>query len=140
MCFFLKIYWFFWTLPVLLQHWFSTCLVCVHTLTTRENRDSQSPEYFKILGKKTIFNEHPVLEPLRLIIFHLEATCTWKICMRAQFSFSKYEHIMKIFAFIKVYNWKWISKIRFMYILCIKGYQFLNILNNFLIIHFPIHF
>ena len=30
--------WFFWTLPVLLQRWLSTCLVCVHTLTPRENR------------------------------------------------------------------------------------------------------
>ena len=30
--------WFFWTLPILLQRWFSTCLVCVHTLTPRENR------------------------------------------------------------------------------------------------------
>ena len=38
MCFFLKILWFFWTLQVLLQHWFSTCLVCVHTLTRRETR------------------------------------------------------------------------------------------------------
>ena len=37
--FFLKILWFFWTLPVLLQRWWSTCLVCVHTLTPRENRD-----------------------------------------------------------------------------------------------------
>ena len=30
--------WFFWTLSVLLQRWFSTCLVCVHTLTPREYR------------------------------------------------------------------------------------------------------
>ena len=29
--FFLKNVWFFWTLPVLLQRWCSTCLVCVHT-------------------------------------------------------------------------------------------------------------
>ena len=28
--FLLKKLWFFWTLPVLLQRWFSTCLVCVH--------------------------------------------------------------------------------------------------------------
>ena len=27
--------WFFWTLPALLQRWFSTCLVCSHTLTPR---------------------------------------------------------------------------------------------------------
>ena len=33
--FFLKI---FWTLPILLQRRCSTCLVCVHTLTPRENR------------------------------------------------------------------------------------------------------
>ena len=60
LCFFLKILWSFWTLPVLLQRWFSTCLVCVHTLTPRENRERQSPEYFKIFEKNTIFNEHPV--------------------------------------------------------------------------------
>ena len=35
LCFFLKILWFFWTLPVLLQRWCSTCLVCLHTLTPR---------------------------------------------------------------------------------------------------------
>ena len=39
-CFFLKMLWFFWTQPVLLQRWFSTCLVCVqHTLTPKENRE-----------------------------------------------------------------------------------------------------
>ena len=27
------------TLPVLLQRWCSTCLVCVHTLTPREDRE-----------------------------------------------------------------------------------------------------
>ena len=59
--FFLKILWFFWTLPILLQRWFSTCLVCAHTLTPRENRERQSPEHFKNFEKKnTIFNEHPV--------------------------------------------------------------------------------
>ena len=30
--------------------------VCTHTATERK----QSPEYFKIFEKKTIFNEHPV--------------------------------------------------------------------------------
>ena len=61
MCFFLKILWFFSTLPVLLQRWCSTCLVCVHTLTPRENRLRQeSGIYFKIFGKNIIFNEHPV--------------------------------------------------------------------------------
>ena len=44
MCFFLKILLFFWTLPVLLQRWFSTCLVCVHSLTTRENRERPESE------------------------------------------------------------------------------------------------
>ena len=39
----------------------SACLVCVHTLTPRENRERlKSPEYFKIFEKNTIFNEHPV--------------------------------------------------------------------------------
>ena len=36
--FFLKVLWFFWTLPVVLQRWCSTCLVCVHKLRPRENR------------------------------------------------------------------------------------------------------
>ena len=35
----LEFMFFFWTLPVLMQRWFSTCLVCVHTLTPRENRE-----------------------------------------------------------------------------------------------------
>ena len=52
MCFFLKFFWFFWTLPVLLQRWFSTCLVRVHTLIPRENRERlESEMYFKIFQK-----------------------------------------------------------------------------------------
>ena len=63
--------WFFWTLPVLLQRWFSTCLVCVHTLTPRENREK--PEFFLKFGKYTILNEHPVIymPPLRCISFEI---------------------------------------------------------------------
>ena len=62
--FFLKILWFFWTLPVLLQRcWYSTCLVCVHTLTPKENRERQKSGIFKNLRKNTILNEQPV-EPL----------------------------------------------------------------------------
>ena len=38
--FFLKMLWFFLTLPVLLQRWCSTCPVCVHTLTPRERPQS----------------------------------------------------------------------------------------------------
>ena len=38
----------------------STCLVCVHNLTPREKRERPEFEIFKILGKNTIFNEHPV--------------------------------------------------------------------------------
>ena len=37
--FFLKISWIFWTLRVLLKRWCSICLVCVHTVTTKENRE-----------------------------------------------------------------------------------------------------
>ena len=44
--FFLKMLWFFWTLPVLLQRWCSTCLVCVHTLTPRENREGPESGIF----------------------------------------------------------------------------------------------
>ena len=36
----------FLTLRVLLQRWFSTCLVCVHTLTPRENRESPESGIF----------------------------------------------------------------------------------------------
>ena len=41
----------------------AAALVYVHTMTPRENgktEKGQSPNYFKILGKNTIFNEHPV--------------------------------------------------------------------------------
>ena len=55
----LKILLFFLSLQDLLQRWCSTCLVYVHTLPPRENREGKSPEYFKIF-EKTIFNEHPV--------------------------------------------------------------------------------
>ena len=37
--FYLIFFRFFETLPVLLQRWCSTCLVCVHTLPQRENRE-----------------------------------------------------------------------------------------------------
>ena len=36
-----------------------TCQVFVHRGKTEKG---QSPEYFKIFGKNTIFNEHPVLQ------------------------------------------------------------------------------
>ena len=57
MCIFLRILWLFWTLPILLQRGFSTCLVCVHTLAPRENR---ARNIFRNSEKHTIFNEHPV--------------------------------------------------------------------------------
>ena len=50
--FFLKILLFFWPLPVLLQRWCSTCLVCVHTLTPRENRERPESGIFENLWKK----------------------------------------------------------------------------------------
>ena len=60
--FFLKILWFFWALPVLLQRWCSTCLVCVHTLTPRENRVRNISINSE---KNTIFKEqHPVYKIL----------------------------------------------------------------------------
>ena len=49
--FFPEIMLFFWTLPVLQQRWFSSCLLCVHKLTPRENRvwnilkNSEKPQY-----------------------------------------------------------------------------------------------
>ena len=53
--------WFFWTLPVLLQRWCSTCMVCVYTHWHKgKTEKGQSPEYSKIFGKNTIFDEHPV--------------------------------------------------------------------------------
>ena len=58
--FFLKIFWLFWTLPVLLQRWCSTCLVCVHTLTPRENRERPEMGISGNLRKNTIFTENPV--------------------------------------------------------------------------------
>ena len=43
---FIKYCVFFWTLPVLLQRWVSTCLLCVHTLTLRENRERPESRIF----------------------------------------------------------------------------------------------
>ena len=43
---------FFLTLPVPLQRWCSTCLVCVHTLTLRENRENRVRNILKS-SKKT---------------------------------------------------------------------------------------
>ena len=49
--FFLKFFWFFWTLPVLLQRWCSTCH-CVHSLTPRGNRERpESGIYLKVFEK-----------------------------------------------------------------------------------------
>ena len=54
LCFFLKMLWFCWTLPVLLQQrWCSTCLVCVHTHRHRvKTEKGRSREYFEIFAKK----------------------------------------------------------------------------------------
>ena len=52
--------WFFWTLPVLLQRWFSICLVCVHTDAKGKQRKARVGNIFKNFRKNTIFNEHPV--------------------------------------------------------------------------------
>ena len=45
--------WFFWTLPVLLQCWCFSLLVCVQTLTPRENRERPESGIFLNLRKKT---------------------------------------------------------------------------------------
>ena len=60
--FFLEILWFFWTLPVLLQRWFASCLVCVHTLTPRQNRESS--EYLKIFEKTQYLMNTLYYQPL----------------------------------------------------------------------------
>ena len=52
--------WLFWTLPLLLQRWCSTCLLCVHTLTPRENRERSESGNILKSSKNTICNEHPV--------------------------------------------------------------------------------
>ena len=36
--------------------------VCTHTDTKGKTEKDQSPEYSKIFGKNSIFNEHPVLK------------------------------------------------------------------------------
>ena len=60
-------FWFFWTLTVLLRCWCSTCHLVVQAwslvYTPRENWERpESGKYFKIFEKNTIFNEHPVIE------------------------------------------------------------------------------
>ena len=52
-CLFSLKLWFFWTLSVLLQRWFSTCLVCVHKLSSRENRERPESGIFLKIRKKT---------------------------------------------------------------------------------------
>ena len=78
---------FFWTLPVLLQRWFSTW--CEYTYWYRgKTEKGQSPEYFKIFRKNTIFNEHPVLECLLLFFAKFSAYCrTPRICRPCEFTF-----------------------------------------------------
>ena len=52
----------------LLQRRCSTCLACLNTLTPRETEKDQSPEYFKIFRKNTIFNVHPVCLCVRPLV------------------------------------------------------------------------
>ena len=60
MCFFLKMLWFSWTLPVLLQRWCSTCHLAPQAWSVHTHREkSESGKYLRIL-KNTIFNEHSV--------------------------------------------------------------------------------
>ena len=60
--------------------------MCVHTLTPKKTEKGQSPEYSKIFGKNTIFNEHPVD-----ISAHNELFCVTSIYNSAQlFSSQKY--------------------------------------------------
>ena len=58
--FFLKMFRFFLTLPVLLQCWCLTCH-CVHTDSVGKPRETRVRNIFKIFEKNTIFNEHPVV-------------------------------------------------------------------------------
>ena len=59
--FFLKMFWFFWTLSVLLQCWCLTC-PCVHTVTPMENRERPASGIYIKIFEKIIFNEHPVFQ------------------------------------------------------------------------------
>ena len=59
--FFLEILWFFWTLPVLLQRWCSTCHLVVHAWgPVYTPREARVRKIFWIFRNNTIFNEHPV--------------------------------------------------------------------------------
>ena len=63
MCFFLKILWFFWTLPVLLVFY----LPCVCAHTDNEGERPESGIFLNLWKKNTIFNEHPVFHSLKSI-------------------------------------------------------------------------
>ena len=78
LCFFLKILCFFWTLPVLLQRWFSTCLVCVHTLTPKENRERPESGIFLKNRKKTQ-NLMNTLYFISLTTEHTKSRPVWEI-------------------------------------------------------------
>ena len=59
--------WFFLTLPVLLQRWFSTCLVCVNTLTPRRKTESG---IFQKIRKKTQY----LMNTLYIILWRIFPT------------------------------------------------------------------
>ena len=90
--------WFFWTLPVLLQRWCSTCLTHWHRGKAEKE---QSPEYSKIFRKNTIFHEHPVPPLIRQN----------NLCSPTSYSYSCSYTWVGYFVILKehVFNWaqKW---------------------------------
>ena len=63
--------WFFWTLPVLAQHWCSTCLLfvqCTHSDTEEKPRKARVRNIFWNFRRNTIFNEHPVCTYISVLI------------------------------------------------------------------------
>ena len=80
LCFFRKMLWFFWTMPVLLQRW------CVYTHWHRgKTEKGQSPEHFKIFGKNTIFNEYSHKSLYCLPFISVRNICVYSsVCCRLQ--------------------------------------------------------
>ena len=79
--FFLKVLWFFWTLPVLLQRWCSIWLVVYIHWHQEKTEKNQSPEYSKIFFEKaqylmnTLYVKKENMYVLYCIVFSL-SNCT----------------------------------------------------------------
>ena len=100
--FFLKMLWFIWTLPVLPP---ALC-VCTHWRRGKTEK-GQSPEYFKIFEKNTIYNELPVY-PIGLALWQfyvITFSHTYVLCILWYITFP-WQHLkLVLFSWFYIYFW-----------------------------------